>query len=340
MRRPSEVGLRDSVGGGTVAGMSAETVMQASMPSFPVRVLTACRPWGTPISVVPVLMGAALAVVYGGAPLYWGRLGLTVLAVWLVHSASNMLSDVADFRHGLDRTPLPVSGSVVRGWLSERQTFGLGVLFILIGGVIGAWLASVSGPIPLAVAGVGLALAVAYTALKRVALGDLAVFVAFGPMISLGTWAVFTGSFSWLPFVWMVPFGLVVIAVLHANNWRDIASDRERGVVSVAGLLGDGGSLAYYGTLIFGPFVLLLAMMIVPRVLPGAGWTPMPWTFLLPFLSLRVALKLWGRARRRASPRDPLDFVTLDGATAQFMVPFGVLSVVAVVATSLLPRAF
>jgi len=311
--------------------MSSTPASAASMPSLPVRVLTACRPWGTPISVVPVLMGAAMAVVYGGAPLHGGRLALTMLAVWMVHSASNMLSDVADFRNGLDRAPLPVSGSVVRGWLTERQTFGLGAAFILVGGIIGAWLASVSGPVPLRVAAAGLVLAVAYTGLKRVALGDLAVFVAFGPMISLGTWAVFTGSFSWLPFVWMVPFGLVVIAVLHANNWRDRASDRERGIVSVAGLLGDRGSLAYYGALIFGPFALLLAMIVVPRIAASAGWTPMPWTFLLAFLSLPPAVKLWGRARRRHAPRDPMEFVTLDGATAQFMVPFGLLSAAAVV---------
>ncbi len=317
--------------------MSTVFAVPSSLPSLPVRVLTACRPWGTPISVVPVLMGAAMAVVYGGAPVYWGRLGLTLLAVWMVHSASNMLSDVADFRNGLDRAPLPVSGSVVRGWLSERQTFALGVAFILVGGLIGAWLASVAGPVPLAVAAAGLVLAVAYTGLKRVALGDLAVFVAFGPMISLGTWSVFTGSFSWLPFVWMIPFGLVVIAVLHANNWRDRESDRGRGIVSVAGLLGDRGSCAYYGTLIFGPFALILALIVVPRLAAVPGWTPMPWTYLLAFLSLPSALKLWGRARRRHAPRDPLEFATLDGATAQFMVPFGLLSVVAVVLAGVLP---
>ena len=310
--------------------MNAVATSPLAIPSLPVRILTACRPWGTPISVVPAIMGAALAVVYGGAPLYWDRLVLAALASWMAHSAANMLSDVADFRAGLDRVPLPVSGSVARGWLTERQTFALGIGFFLVAGGIGAWLASVSGPVALAVAGAGFVLAVAYTGLKRIALGDLAVFVAFGPMIALGTWAVFTGSFAWLPFLWMVPFGLVVIAVLHANNWRDMASDREKGIRSVAGILGDRGSLAYYGALIFGPFLLLLGLMIVPRAWPSAGWVPMPWTFGLAFLSLPAALRLWGRARRRHAPRNPLEFVTLDGATAQFMLPFGLLSIVAV----------
>lgn len=318
--------------------MNAAVPMSAAVPSLPVRLLTACRPWGTPISVVPVLMGAAMAVVYGGAPMYWGRLGLTVLAVWMVHSASNMLSDVADFRSGLDRVALPVSGSLARGWLSERQTFALGALFILVSGFIGAGLAAVAGPVPLAVAAGGLALAVAYTGLKRIALGDLGVFVAFGPMIALGTWAVFTGRFSWLPLAWLSPFGLVVIAVLHANNWRDIASDRALGIVTMAGMLGDRGSLVYYGALIFIPFAATLAMTIVPRLAPGAGWTPMPWTMLLSFLALPPALKLWARARRRHTPRDPLEFATLDGATAQFMVPYGLLSTIGIVLAAWIGR--
>lgn len=318
--------------------MNAALTMSAPLPPLPVRLLIACRPWSTPISVVPVLMGAAMAVVYGGAPVYGGRLALTLIAVWMAHGVSNMLSDVADYRAGLDRVPLPVSGSLARGWLTERQTFVLAMIFTLVSGLAGAWLAALSGPVALAVAAGGFALALAYTGLKRIALGDLAVFVAFGPMIALGTWAVFTGGFSWLPFAWLSPFGLVVIAVLHANNWRDIASDRALGITTMAGMLGDRGSLAYYGALIFVPFAATLAMTVVPRLAPAAGWTPMPWTMLLSFLALPPALKLWARARRRHAPRDPLEFATLDGATAQFMVPYGILSTLGIVLAAWIGR--
>lgn len=305
--------------------------IDSSPPPLAVRLLTACRPWGTAISVVPALMGALLAVSVGGAPMYWGRMLVTALAVWLAHSAANMFSDVADFRNGLDRTPIPVSGSLVRGWLTERQTFALGCGCLLAGGLLGAGLAAVAGPAPLAVAAAGLALALGYSGLKRVALGDLAVFVAFGPLIALGAWTVFTGRFSWIPLLWMSPFGLVVIAVLHANNWRDATSDRARGVISVAGLLGDRGSLAYYGALIFGPFLLTLALIELPRRLSVAGWIPMPRAFLLVFLCLPAALSLWRRALRRRTPRDPMEFVTLDGATAKFLVPMGALHIAAAV---------
>jgi 1,4-dihydroxy-2-naphthoate octaprenyltransferase len=180
------------------------------------------------------------------------------------------------------------------------------------------------------VGGIGLAVGICYTLLKARALGDLAVFLDFGLLGGAGAWIVQTGSFSWLPVLWTVPMAMLVIAILHANNWRDSVSDGERRVRTVAGLLGDRGSLAYYGFLIFGPFLIDLGFIAIPRVTGGAC-RPMPLTFLLVLLALPNALKLWGRAVRRAAPRRPMDFVILDGATASHNLVFGLLSTAAVV---------
>jgi 1,4-dihydroxy-2-naphthoate octaprenyltransferase len=123
---------------------------------------------------------------------------------------------------------------------------------------------------------------------------------------------------------------LLVSAILHANNWRDILTDGEKRVATVAGVLGDRGSLAYYGCLIFAPFVIDLAFISVPR-LAGGPLRPMPLTFLVVLLALPNALRLLGRAARRAAPRSPLDFVVLDGATAKHNLVFGLLSTAAVI---------
>jgi 1,4-dihydroxy-2-naphthoate octaprenyltransferase len=253
----------------------------------------------------------------------------------VLHSAANMLSDVFDFRRGLDRDVTPVSGAVVRGWLTDRQVArGAAALFVL-GAVSGLIIAARTGRSLFAVGAIGLAVGVFYTVLKARALGDLAVFLDFGLLGAAGAWIVQTGSFSWLPVVWTVPMALLVIAILHANNWRDIASDGERRVTTVAGRLGDRGSLVYYGLLVFGPVLIDLAFIGVPR-LAGGPLRPMPWTFLLVLLSLPNALRLWGRAVRRAAPRAPLDFIILDGATAQHNLVFGLLSTAAVILEGLL----
>jgi len=306
-------------------------------PSTKKKWLVAARPWSWPASSMPVVFGTALAVVVAKArfaplPFLWALLTMMIL-----HSAANMLSDVYDFRHGLDREATPVSGAIVRGWLTDRQVArGAAALFAL-GTVSGLLLAWVAGKPLLVIGGIGLAVGGFYTVLKAYALGDLAVFLDFGLLGAAGAWVVQTGSFSWLPVVWTVPMALLVSAILHANNWRDIASDGARRVTTVAGLFGDRGSLVYYGFLVFGPFVIDAALIAVPRA-AGGPFRPMPLTFLLVALALPSALRLWGRALRRAAPRRPLDFVILDGATASHNLVFGLLSTAAAILEGFLRR--
>jgi len=292
--------------------------------------LVAARPWALPASTMPVAFGTALAVVVGGTRFSPLRFLWAILTMMVLHSAANMLSDVLDFRRGLDRDVTPVSGAIVRGWLTDRQVFRASVGFFALGTASGLLIAWVTGKSLFIVGGVGVAVGVFYTLLKARALGDLAVFLNFGLLGAAGAWIVQMKSFSWLPVLWTVPMALLVSAILHANNWRDIPSDVERRVTTVAGLLGDGGSLVYYGCLVFGPFLIDLGLVAVPRLF-GGPLRPMPLTFLAVLLAFPNALRLWGRAVRRAAPRQPMDFVILDGATASHNLVFGLLSTAAVI---------
>ncbi|MDH7511877.1 MAG: prenyltransferase [Clostridiales bacterium] len=301
---------------------------QAASPSFLKKWLIAGRPWALPASTMPVIFGTSLAVVIGKAAFLPGRFFLALIAMVVLHTAANMLSDVFDFKRGLDRNVTPVSGALVRGWLSPRQvSIGAGVLFAA-GCAIGLYLVHLTGPVLLIIGVAGVMIGVFYSGLKVHALGDLAVFLNFGIFGSLGAWVVQTRAFSWIPVVWTVPMALLVSAILHANNWRDTAMDKEKKISTVASLLGDKRSLFYYGFLIFGPFVIDLILIIGPR-LAARDQRVMPLTFLVVFLALPRAMALWGRARRRRAPRRPLDFIILDGATAQYNLSFGLLSTAA-----------
>lgn len=290
--------------------------------------LIAGRPWALPASTMPVIFGTSLAVVIGEARFLAGRFLLALLGMVVLHTAANMLSDVFDFKRGLDRDVTPVSGALVRGWLTPRQvSLGSAALFA-VGCAIGLFLVYLTGPVLLVIGAVGVMIGIFYSGLKLYALGDLAVFLNFGIFGSLGAWVVQTRSFSWIPVVWTVPMALLVSAILHANNWRDRITDKERKVTTMASLLGDRGSLFYYGLLISVPFVIDLGLILRPRLAAGEGQA-MPVTFLLVFLALPKAMALWGRARRRLAPRRPLDFIILDGATAQYNLVFGILSTAA-----------
>ncbi|MCK7491939.1 MAG: UbiA family prenyltransferase [Comamonadaceae bacterium] len=157
----------------------------------------------------------------------------------VLHGAANVLSDVFDFRRGLDRDVTPVSGAIVRGWLTDAQALrGAAALFALGTAFGPPHRRRRPGRSLFVVGGIGVAVGAFYTLLKARALGDLAVFLNFGLLGGAGAWIVQTGRFSWLPVLWTAPMALLVIAILHANNWRDIGSDGERRVSDRRGLPG------------------------------------------------------------------------------------------------------
>lgn len=291
--------------------------------------LTAMRPWALPASTMPVIFGTSLAVVVGQVPLNILRFVLALLAMMILHSAANILSDVFDSKRGLDTMVTPVSGAIVRGWITTKQATVFSIILFVIGSALGLILVLLTGTVLLIIGIAGVCIGFFYSGLKYHALGDLAVFLNFGILGSLGAWVVQTNSFSWIPMIWTVSMAMLVSAILHANNWRDVSSDAEKKVTTVASLFGDKGSFAYYAFLIFGPFVIVIGLILIPRVISDQ-LTAMPWTFFIVLLGLPSALKLWGRAIRRHTPRQPMDFVILDGATAQHNLVFGLLCTVAV----------
>jgi len=287
--------------------------------------LIAARPWALPASIVPVFYGTTVAFVVGDSSFHLLRFVLAASAMILLHSAANMMSDVFDFKRGLDKEVTPASGALVRGWLIPAQVAAGSLVLFTAGIVIGLVLVRMSGArLLLWLGAAGIAVGVAYAHLKACALGDLAVFLDFGILGALGAYLVQKPYFSWTPIIWSIPPALLVAAILHANNWRDSTPDRKMRVMTVAGLLGDQGSLVYYGFLLFSPFFIILGLVLIPR-LGSTHFRPMPLPAVAVFGALPAAISLWKKARRRRSPLRPMDFVLLDSATARYNLVFGLI---------------
>ena len=256
--------------------------------------IVAIRPFALSASSMPVIFGTAIAVVVGNVRFDIPLFLLSLLAMMTLHSAANMVNDVKDFRKGLDNVPTPVSGAIVRGLLTAEQVTTGAVVLLTVGSLIGLVIVWRVG-LPILYIGIaGLIVGVSYTgnplALKYRGLGDLAVFLNFGVLGALGAWTVQTGWLSWLPVAWAVPMSMLVVAILHANNWRDISSDDCAKVPTMASLLGDRGSLIYYGVLIFGPFAVIAAFVAL---------AVMPTSFMITWLALPMAVARWRQALAR-----------------------------------------
>jgi len=293
--------------------------------------LIAGRPWSLPASVIPVIFGSSLAATVGWVKLHIGLLLLSLLAMIFLHMAANMLSDVVDWRRGLDREMTPASGALARGWLTPRQVLRGSMVFFAIGSALGLILVYLCGKLVLYTGLLGVGLGVAYPWLKKEALGDVAVFIDFGLLGSFGGWVVQTGQFSWLPVIWAIPQGLLIVAILHANNWRDILTDQEKKISTVANNLGGRGSRRYYGLLLFGSMALLAIFVLVPRLF-GLDFPSLPLSILIVILCWPQARRLWKMAGSSTSPSqrqaaELADCLDLDGATARYSLIFGLLTV-------------
>jgi len=291
--------------------------------------LTAVRPFAYTASVLPVLLGTALAR-YEGFPVFWGRFALALFGVVCFHTAANLLNDCFDYRRGIDREVHPASGAVVRGWLTPGQVYRAAILSLAAGTVTGILLVWLAGWMVLLAGLLGVALVLGYTrsgfCLKYAGWGDLAVFASFGILPVFGAWWVQTQTFSWQPVLWSLPMVSYTVAILHANNWRDIRRDSQQDCRTPAVRLGGYASKIYYQLLVIGPFAVMAAYLIAARC---TGWPlQAPLTVLLTLLALPLSLRLamgdW--------PLQPEGFAMLDAKTSQLHLLFSGLLTVGFVA--------
>ena len=99
-----------------------------------------------------------------------------------------------------------------------------------------------------------------YTGGKRpygyAGLGEVAVFVFFGPVAVLGTTLTQSGPPNALAIVSSIGVGMLTCAVLVANNLRDIPTDETVGKRTLAVILGDRDTRRLYAALVLLPFLL------------------------------------------------------------------------------------
>lgn len=88
------------------------------------------------------------------------------------------------------------------------------------------------------------------------ALGDVVILITFGPLAVMFAHAVQVGYLSPLPLLYAVPLALNTEAILHSNNTRDMESDRQAGIVTLAILIGPALSYVLFNLLLFVPYVL------------------------------------------------------------------------------------
>jgi 1,4-dihydroxy-2-naphthoate octaprenyltransferase len=232
------------------------------------------RPRTLGAGLVPVIVGTAAA----GEVLWWRFAAALVVATGL-QVGVNLANDYFDGVKGVDtHERIGPPRLTASGAASPRAVLSGALLSVGIAAVAGLALALVTEPLLILLVG---ALAIAATFLYSggprpyagLGLGEVMVFLFFGLAATCGTTFVMvetvTADAWWAGAV----MGLLAVAILEANNLRDIPTDEASGKRTLAVRIGDPATRALYGTLVIGAFAAIVAGVIAGLVNEAVGLT-------------------------------------------------------------------
>jgi 1,4-dihydroxy-2-naphthoate octaprenyltransferase len=289
------------------------------------------RPFSFTASTVPVAVGGALAAVEGLFD--WTLFLVALVASVLLHIGTNVTNEIYDVRKGVDTIVSPrASHAIVKGRIGDREAQVLSILAFAAAFALGVYLVSVRGWPIVALGLAGLIGGYTYTAppfqYKFSSFGIPLVFLLMGPLMVAGAFYAITGTFHWSALAVSIPVGLLVAAILHGNEWRDISEDARAGARTFSVRAGRDAAHWLYISLVVGAY-LALSGAVVGGLLPT--WT------LLAMLSLPLLVRQIRSAEFGASGQQRA-IAMIDLQTAQLHAAFGYLMVIGLLVAALATR--
>jgi 1,4-dihydroxy-2-naphthoate octaprenyltransferase len=283
--------------------------------------LLASRPWSFAMTAISVSVGGCMAAIDGSFS--WGLYLITLTGTVLLHAATNLINDYYDVGSGVDFRNVPTSlyrpHPLLEGKLRPVAVRNVAATLYALAAGAGLLLAALRGWELCWLILVGGFASLAYTAppfkYKYVALGELSVFLMWGPFMVSGAYFVQRQTFSHEALLVSMPFGTLVALVLLANNLRDIQHDRSKGIKTLALSIGAQRSWQLYAGLVVLAYIAVAAMSL---------FGPLPVWSLLVLASLPLALSLL----KQMSRQPPID---ADARTAKLDTAFGVLLVISLI---------
>lgn len=250
---------------------------------------TAARPHTFSAAVVPVLVGSGLAA--GEGVFRWDSGAWALIGALAIQVAANFANDVSDATRGAD-TPERVGPPrmVAGGQITPRHMW-LGVGAALgVAAVAGVALTLIAGPMVLVIGAVSVVAMLGYVGgpvpYGYRGLGELFVFVFFGLVATVGSRYVHDMTAPLSAWLLAVPVGMLVTAILVANNYRDIDTDRITGKRTLAVMIGQDRTRLLFAFLVFGAYAAITVFGV-------GGWTPLPTLFacfVAPFAAAPVKI--------------------------------------------------
>lgn len=281
----------------------------------------ASRPWSLSMTFISISTGFALAA--WNFNFSWKLYLLTLIAGILVHTASNLLNDYYDVKSGVDNSDALTTKyrphPLLEGKISLNNVLTATIILYSISFLIGLYLVISSGPLLLGIILIGFLLAILYTApplkYKYKGLGDLGVFLIWGPLMISGSYFIQTHTIDCLPIIVSFPLGLQVATVVLINSIRDISSDKKQNIITLPIKLGEKKALHLFTMMVLASYLGVIIITIL-------GVLPL-WSLLV-LGSLPMAIKFIGKIYKKIP-------ATADSEAARINTIFGLLLLISII---------
>ena len=254
------------------------------------------------VTVMPVLLATIIAVKHYAAVVQLDFILALLLGTACCHLAANVFNDYFDWQSGTDQNNCNYvanfsggSRTLPNGLLTEAELLRLGFIFLIISACCAIFLTISCGPFIILLSCIGGFIGYFYTAppvrlIARGGLGELAVFLCFGPCLTAGVLYVLTGTLTSAYFIFGIPVGLLTTSILAINEYPDIAADAKAQKKTIAVLLGEAKQPYFVIALIIAAYAVT-AMAIVLQIFPKIFWlifVTVPFAYYECSLVLRV----------------------------------------------------
>jgi 1,4-dihydroxy-2-naphthoate octaprenyltransferase len=221
------------------------------------------------------LLASVIAVSSGLAIAYWktGTIdpiyaGLTYVGVIFLHASVDLLNDYWDHKRGIDSATTRTkfsggTGVLPENLLTPRAVYAAGVIFLILGALIGAYFVAIRG-VTIAVI-LGFAVVAIYfysTSIVNTGLGELFVAIK-SAMIVLGTFYVQSPVIEPAALYVGAIIGILSATVLFVNSFPDFEADRSKGRRTLVIVLGKKSAAAAFPIFIIAAYAMIAAGILL-----------------------------------------------------------------------------
>jgi 1,4-dihydroxy-2-naphthoate octaprenyltransferase len=232
---------------------------------------------------------------------------IVTLGLFISHGTNNLLNDYTDFSRGVDkddyfRTQYGVHPLVQGFWTKPQQLrwFYVSGALAFLSGIFALFYTDFS-PVVIGLFAFGALALLFYTwPLKYIGLGELSIFLIWGPILILGVYTVLAKGWTdntWNVALAGVPFGLSVVSINIGKHIDKMDDDKKKGVGTLPVKIGD--KPARYVTM---AVLVLIYLVIVYLVFVPHYFTPVMLIVFLASRRLLLALAVLTKPRPAQPP--------------------------------------